>query len=762
MPRAYKRKTTRQGWSEAAMLKALDAVTEGMPYKTASRQFSVPLMSLKRRSTGKNKYAVDAVKVLGSLKPVFTPEQERELVSHIKDMESRMYGLTKQDVLSLAYQLAVKNNISHRFSDEKGKAGNEWLVGFRKRNPDITLRAPESTSSARARAFNKPVVDKFFATLKDIQEKHSFPPTRIYNVDETSICTVPTKNTKIFAETGRKQVARVTSAERGDTTTAVICTSASGNFIPPMFIFRRKRMKIELMDGAPPGSVYACNASGWMKLEVFSQWFNHFLAQVKPSKDDPVLLVLDGHLSHTKNLGVILKARENHVTILCLPPHCTHKLQPLDVGVMYPLSVYHNQSLEKYMNNNPGRVVTVFQIAKIFAEAYLKAAIPANSINGFSKCGIYPFNPDVFSDVDFIAAETTEMEDETTGMEVNSEVEETPALLSALSVTRCQENELNRLPATLSHCSQASGDGQRETSSPLLANACPPLSTESGHVTPPPRKSHEVCSIEAELSPSLLSNTQVSPVAEIITGADVFLSAPKNVGSDTEESLAPSVPHTPASTEQNLQRSSMILPSQGPLQPSVSPILFKNSTIDSQVLSQVNNQAIPSTSFGKFPPKSLIQLPKIIGKRRNGKTKTKKVHTSVLTSTPYKNQLEEETNRKATKEQKKAEKKEKSIKLPVNKNQSKGKRIVKGKKKAIKKRTCDFDSSEEENNTDTECIFCTEPYSKDRKGEGWIRCCICTRWGHEACAGVGDDDEEFICDFCLDDRYGHTKKQLDF
>lgn len=84
-----------------------------------------------------------------------------------------------------------------------------------------------------------------------------------------------------------------------------------------------------------------------MRTEIFTQWFDYFLHYVKPFEEDPVLLILDGHLSHTKNLDVILKVRKNYVTILCLPPHCTHKLQPLEIGMMYPLSVYHNQVLEK-------------------------------------------------------------------------------------------------------------------------------------------------------------------------------------------------------------------------------------------------------------------------------------------------------------------------------------------------------------------------------------------------------------------------------
>ncbi|KAJ8959864.1 hypothetical protein NQ318_011599 [Aromia moschata] len=87
------------------------------------------------------------------------------------------------------------------------------------------------------------------------------------------------------------------------------------------------------------------------------------------SQEDPVLLILDGHLSHTKNLDVILKARENFVTLLCLPPYTTHKLQPLDVGVMFPFNAYMDQALETWMNNHPGRTVTARK--KVKAEARL-------------------------------------------------------------------------------------------------------------------------------------------------------------------------------------------------------------------------------------------------------------------------------------------------------------------------------------------------------------------------------------------------------
>jgi hypothetical protein len=41
--------------------------------------------------------------------------------------------------------------------------------------------------------------------------------------------------------------------------------------------------------------------------------------------DDPVLLIVDGYYSHTKNLYVVDKTREHSVATLSLPPHSEQK-----------------------------------------------------------------------------------------------------------------------------------------------------------------------------------------------------------------------------------------------------------------------------------------------------------------------------------------------------------------------------------------------------------------------------------------------------
>lgn len=76
--------------------------------------------------------------------------------------------------------------------------------------------------------------------------------------------------------------------------------NASGSYVPLLIIFPRKNMAQEPMDGAPAGSIGACHPSGWIQTHLFTKWCQHFINFTKPSKDDPILLILDGHYTHTQ------------------------------------------------------------------------------------------------------------------------------------------------------------------------------------------------------------------------------------------------------------------------------------------------------------------------------------------------------------------------------------------------------------------------------------------------------------------------------
>jgi len=108
--------------------------------------------------------------------------------------------------------------------------------------------------------------------------------------------------------------------------------SPNGHFIPQFLLFPRKYMKQELMNGTPPKSNHACHPSGWIQSEKFTQCFVYFIKHTKPTKWDAVILVPNGHYSHTTNMEVITLAREYHVDIIT-PHHNSHKMQPFSYNL---------------------------------------------------------------------------------------------------------------------------------------------------------------------------------------------------------------------------------------------------------------------------------------------------------------------------------------------------------------------------------------------------------------------------------------------
>ena len=136
---------------------AIEAVRRKvMVLKRAVKQFGVPRPTLQRRCKSVGDVAVAAGKGLGRYRHVFSPAMELELVTHIKRMESRLFGFTLSQLKRVAYDYAEANSIQHNFYRRTGEARKDWCHDFMACHSDeIPLRTPETTPAASARAFNQ-------------------------------------------------------------------------------------------------------------------------------------------------------------------------------------------------------------------------------------------------------------------------------------------------------------------------------------------------------------------------------------------------------------------------------------------------------------------------------------------------------------------------------------------------------------------------------------------------------------------------------
>lgn len=100
---------------------------------------------------------------------------------------------------------------------------------------------------------------------------------------------------------------------------------------------------------------------------------------------------MDGHPCHITG-DMIAFCMENGIDLLILPPHCSHLLQPLDVGVYGPMKKYHALEVDRYTRAGIHRIQRAEWI-ELFQQIRAKALTPQNIQSGWRGAGLMPFNP---------------------------------------------------------------------------------------------------------------------------------------------------------------------------------------------------------------------------------------------------------------------------------------------------------------------------------------------------------------------------------
>lgn len=157
-------------------------------------------------------------------------------------------------------------------------------------------------------------------------------------------------------------------------------------------------MTNELLTGAAPGVTGRVSKTGWSNSALFQDFMqNHLVKFVNTNNSSKILLLYDGHKSHVC-VPLIEWARQHNIILFVLPPHTSHALQPLDVGVFGPFKNAFYQLCFKFMRKNPGKVISRYDLCSLVCEAHHLALTAKNLIGAFRKSGICPFDYSAISE----------------------------------------------------------------------------------------------------------------------------------------------------------------------------------------------------------------------------------------------------------------------------------------------------------------------------------------------------------------------------
>jgi hypothetical protein len=180
---------------------------------------------------------------------------------------------------------------------------------------------------------------------------------------------------------------------------ASICADATA--LPTTLIYQGKSNDLQdtwLQDLEQSETAYfAVSANGWTDNSLGLQWLEKVFDPHTKTKagGHRRLLIVDGHSSHV-NMKFIDTADRLRIIILILPPHSTHRLQPLDVGLFGPLATAYTKELNNLMFSSAGMIsISKRMFYKMFKVAWTSAFTPKNIISAFTKTGIWLYAPEI-------------------------------------------------------------------------------------------------------------------------------------------------------------------------------------------------------------------------------------------------------------------------------------------------------------------------------------------------------------------------------
>jgi hypothetical protein len=277
----------------------------------------------------------------------------------------------------------------------------EWLNGIAE-ELGLKICWSQELDAVRRCFCDHEAISFFFIRFQSVIEGRD--PRLIFNMDETQLSA--RKRFRVLTSHGHLPL--VKAEAKLPHITGVCTVSAGGTVFRPLLILKQLKSLKSLSMFTSLAS-FASSATEWITNELFVMFAIDFCGQVRLYRlslppdiaDEPVLLILDGHISRA-NLTALMIFCLFNVDVLILPGHTTHVLQPLDVAVNSPLKTeFKNQLtqrtsaiLEQLQERQATKADTLrCQMVSAFLNAFHAVTTPGTLCNAFETTGFTPFNP---------------------------------------------------------------------------------------------------------------------------------------------------------------------------------------------------------------------------------------------------------------------------------------------------------------------------------------------------------------------------------
>uniref|UniRef100_A0A0L8HZN1 DDE-1 domain-containing protein n=1 Tax=Octopus bimaculoides TaxID=37653 RepID=A0A0L8HZN1_OCTBM len=197
--------------------------------------------------------------------------------------------------------------------------------------------------------------------------------------------------------------------------------------------------------GDSTGCIGGANSSEGSNEDLFVTYLKHFVAYTRCNKE--VLLILDNPETHVF-LVVIDLDTKNGVILLTIPPHTSHKLQPLDVSCHKPFKTAYSRAVDDWLRSYPGKSITIYDIPEFVSHTQIHGHTAQNIISGFQRTGIYPFNQDMFCETEFAPAVVIDRDIPISSYEYQADVFQSSFKETPVSYSMSESPNISQEPTT--------------------------------------------------------------------------------------------------------------------------------------------------------------------------------------------------------------------------------------------------------------------------------------------------------------------------